>query len=305
MSFTRSAIIFTLAFACKGDPAKDDGTDTDGRSDDTVTTDTDKTKDTDVDDTDEADDTDVDDTDPVPTRTLVRINGDGARQWSDGSNAKSCRAYIEPDAGHEYSGETGSGQYMIDPDGAGANAAIEVTCEMTANGGGFTLIAQAIPVASPAYSLCTAGALATLSPDALTIASPAKLSDAAINQIWAGGPHELRISGAVGVSESPVSSWDTLCTINFADTQVFTSLAGGTWTVENDTVNCASGDIAIYIPYAEDSTCGYGFQMAGGTYQIWSYDEDYGAGCGAAAAGRSWPGSTGNNGCNVSKTWAR
>jgi hypothetical protein len=80
-----------------------------------------------------------------PNNTIV-VNGSG-RKWSNGTFAVSCSEYISPSAGFAYSGETGDGQYTIDPDGVGGNAEYDVYCDMTTQGGGWT---RYNPVASTA-----------------------------------------------------------------------------------------------------------------------------------------------------------
>ncbi len=65
-------------------------------------------------------------------------NSSGARYWSDGSAATSCQSYRAGDGLHEYAGDTGSGYYVVDPDGSGPLAAAPVWCDMTTDGGGWT-----------------------------------------------------------------------------------------------------------------------------------------------------------------------
>jgi hypothetical protein len=64
----------------------------------------------------------------------------GGRRWSDGTYATSCKGYKNPSAPYSYSGQTGDGVYTIDPDGAGATAAFDVRCDMTTDGGGWTIV---------------------------------------------------------------------------------------------------------------------------------------------------------------------
>jgi hypothetical protein len=77
-----------------------------------------------------------------PTQTIV-ANGSGGRNWSDGTFARSCYAYLVPipGTGYSYAGQTGSGVYTVQPDGPVGNASFNAYCDMTANGGGWTFVA--------------------------------------------------------------------------------------------------------------------------------------------------------------------
>lgn len=63
----------------------------------------------------------------------------GYRAWSDGTLARSCKDYISGTVGYAYSGATGDGIYRIDVDGAGGLTPVDVVCDMSTDGGGWTV----------------------------------------------------------------------------------------------------------------------------------------------------------------------
>lgn len=62
----------------------------------------------------------------------------GAFNYPDSSFAISCLEYINS----TFYNTEGDSLYWIDPDGAGADIAIQANCDMTRDGGGWTMIAQ-------------------------------------------------------------------------------------------------------------------------------------------------------------------
>jgi hypothetical protein len=69
------------------------------------------------------------------------IESGGVRRWSDGSAALSCDDYRHPTSGsYLYLGTIGDGVYAIDPDGAGPGDPFSAYCDMSFDGGGWTLL---------------------------------------------------------------------------------------------------------------------------------------------------------------------
>jgi hypothetical protein len=64
----------------------------------------------------------------------------GYRAWSDGTYAASCKEYLVGKTGYFYGGATGDGIYRIDVDGGGSLTPVDVLCDMTTDGGGWTVI---------------------------------------------------------------------------------------------------------------------------------------------------------------------
>lgn len=65
----------------------------------------------------------------------------GVRSWEDGTFAQSCKDYFQPTYPYVYAGATGDGVYRIAP--GGGIEPFDVRCDMTAEGGGWTLVEYA------------------------------------------------------------------------------------------------------------------------------------------------------------------
>lgn len=67
---------------------------------------------------------------------------DQPRRWADGSAAASCQAYRAPRPPYVYEGATGDGVYQLAL--PGVDGPVSTLCDMTADGGGWTLIASLV-----------------------------------------------------------------------------------------------------------------------------------------------------------------
>lgn len=96
------------------------------------------------------------------------------RGWEDGTYAASCLSYLNGDSTHFYGGATGSGVYRINLNGVPTS----VYCDMTRDGGGWTLVVKA---QSNSNAHANAAAVGTLTGPSQSTAW--KLSDADITRL--------------------------------------------------------------------------------------------------------------------------
>lgn len=146
-----------------------------------------------------------------------------------------------------------------------------------------------------------------------TVVGPARLSKATIEAFWSPARELLMVSehGGTGTTRA---AWSEACVLDLGDNIPFPSSVGAVVNpaLGSTTARCGlpSSPTNLTIePYTESVSCGFSFRNTAQTrYFLLSAVTTYtSAICSgiAATAGRSWGGSAGNGGCNVTRWFVR
>lgn len=163
---------------------------------------------------------------PAPIPPSIVLQEGGYRTWADGSLASSCNDYLHPVAPKAYTGSTGDGVYRIQPTG---QAATDVKCDMTTDGGGWTLVVG-ISGTSRIHVATGATAFSSLS----GIKPVGKLTDVFINAVnaQAAGAIGYRLTANGVTSYFPATCVFAATTMATGDCGTYTQVYGDspTWT---------------------------------------------------------------------------
>ncbi|HMV67024.1 MAG TPA: MopE-related protein, partial [Myxococcota bacterium] len=194
----------------------------------------------------------------------------GARRWDDGSAATSCDGYRHPPVGYAYAGLTGDGTYQVDPHGDGGFAA---WCDMTSDGGGWTLAARIVGGSANHRDAAAVGALTSPTQGAV-----AKLADVTINALRGPSYLDSRVRFSCGAH-----------TVYFADDAPFSAVSSNSGALDRCATTWDAATWTQAVPYGVH----YGlnsWQAAPCPYMIYWLDESTRSGCYDTAIGSSQSG---------------
>jgi hypothetical protein len=154
------------------------------------------------------------------------------RTFRDGSFAKSCNDYRNPTGRFKYSEDVGDGIYRIKPD---TNAEFDVYCDMTNNGGGWTLVANAAT---------TSAIFTTIKTDGVVGGNPNYTSNYNITAIYSNWDTSQKMIKINGTTIAP---------------GIFNSIASKKW--ENTTAGYFS-PVVLNFDGSYGSWGGYGYRSS-------------------------------------------